>query len=91
MTNIMYACGKDHGCHLQICQLLSKLVIGQKATQRLCHISSVNVVVVRVVVVRPLYVLCTVRSKASGKCLRLMINLHTDFAERVIQDWIIVA
>ena len=57
VTHIMDAGGKDHGCNFQIGQLLRKLVIGQEATQRLSHICRMNVVVVRIAVICPLYVL----------------------------------
>lgn len=54
---IMDACGKNHGSHFQISQLVRKLIIRQKAPQRLCHIRRMYVVVIWVVVVGSLYVL----------------------------------
>lgn len=53
----MNAGGKDHGGYLQISQLLRKVVIGQKAAQRLRHIGSMYVIMVGVLVVRPFNIL----------------------------------
>ena len=59
MPHIVNTCGKDHGCHFQIRQLLCKVVIGKKAPQRLGHIGCMDVVVIGIAVVCPLNILCT--------------------------------
>jgi len=57
VAHIMNACGKDHGCHLQVSQLLRKVIIGQEAPQSLCHICCMYVVVIRIAVVCLFYIL----------------------------------
>ena len=67
----MNAGGKDHGGYLEISQFLCKLVVGQKAAQRLCHISCMYIVMVGVLVVSPLNILqqtLTVISGAVSEC-----------------------
>ena len=57
VAHIVDACGKDHGRQLQVSQLSRKVIIGQEAPQCLCHICCMYVVVIRIAIVCPLYIL----------------------------------
>ena len=58
MTHVVNAGSQDHGSHFQVCQVVSKGIIGQETAQRLGDVRSMNIVMVWVVcVVRSFYVL----------------------------------